>query len=590
MSLSTKSSSLPLDDHYNATTNQLNFLSLNDLLHPTEQSEFLLDFLTMEQLAVMENTLRKVKDRKMASVAADSVMVASSDVNECATTTSSPSPLPQQQQQQQNGWMLAASQLAKTLAESISMNNVVCTELAIEKPDTPPSQNNLPAATSATLHEPIIEKRDNVEWLSFIYSHHRVMRRYCIRTDVETVDMSLLDDEFKRENCVYPRANLPKEMYHGNRWSYETECNSLGWKLAWLNTTEIAGKRGLIQRAVDSYRNRYPSMRSRRVARQEKLKKGTLRKRKFQEIVAEASEPHPKVPALSQLPKTITVDVDGEKVRVKTNIESVNLDYIDPEFRRANCVFPRVMDVDLAVATPRQLDEAQCNQVGWKLAWMNSRQLANKRNLLQRVLDIYRTTFMPSLTPRKYSSRAPPTTVPSTTLPLTAESLQLLPDHRPKCDTADSESIYSGTTASLDFDDCISPPTDHAGTTLPGENLNHTTNDNASPALLSDTMLCDPFCLKDLDVPSLQDDGLSTGSSCLESKSSPTHSSDHIFDDIYDARPSSLSQDLDPNIYSLPEPLPLFSVDVDLLYGGVKMEDIDNPDVWNALNYPSFTN
>jgi hypothetical protein len=43
---------------------------------------------------------------------------------------------------------------------------------------------------------------------------------------------------------------------------------------------EIAGKRGLIQRAVDSYRNRYPSMRSRRVARQEKLLKGTLRKRK----------------------------------------------------------------------------------------------------------------------------------------------------------------------------------------------------------------------------------------------------------------------------------------------------------------------
>ena len=53
--------------------------------------------------------------------------------------------------------------------------------------------------------------------------------------------------------------------------------------MAWLNKEEIAGKRGLIQRAVDSYRNRYPSMRSRRVARQEKLMNGTLRKRKNRE-------------------------------------------------------------------------------------------------------------------------------------------------------------------------------------------------------------------------------------------------------------------------------------------------------------------
>ncbi|KAG1067147.1 hypothetical protein G6F42_026550 [Rhizopus arrhizus] len=108
--------------------------------------------------------------------------------------------------------------------------------------------------------------------------------------DLDKVDTSILDDKFKKENCVYPRANLPRETYRGNRWSYETECNVLGWKLAYLNLEEIAGKRGLIQRAVDSYRNRYPSMRSRRVARQEKLLKGTLRKRKHRETTASTED------------------------------------------------------------------------------------------------------------------------------------------------------------------------------------------------------------------------------------------------------------------------------------------------------------
>lgn len=145
---------------------------------------------------------------------------------------------------------------------------------------------------------------------------------------------------------------MQKDQYNGNRWAYETECNILGWKLAWLNQEEIAGKRGLIQRAVDSYRNRYPSMRSRRVARQEKLMNGTLRKRKSRQI-----EP---------LPKTIMMDEQGQRIRIKINLDAVALDDISDEFRKANCPFPRAIHAP-ANGSIRWIEESRCNEIAWKL-------------------------------------------------------------------------------------------------------------------------------------------------------------------------------------------------------------------------------
>ncbi|KAL9579523.1 MAG: hypothetical protein Q9212_005064 [Teloschistes hypoglaucus] len=95
---------------------------------------------------------------------------------------------------------------------------------------------------------------------------------YTIRCDVESVNVDQLAPDFKTENCVYPRACGGKEQYRGNRLNYETECNTVGWALAELNPC-LRGKRGLIQRAVDSWRNsnQDPRLRSRRVRRQAKI-------------------------------------------------------------------------------------------------------------------------------------------------------------------------------------------------------------------------------------------------------------------------------------------------------------------------------
>jgi hypothetical protein len=132
--------------------------------------------------------------------------------------------------------------------------------------------NAAPGPIPATT--PLVVRQDNngVQWIAFEYSRDRVKMEYTIRCDVESVNVDTLGPEFKTENCVYPRACCSKDQYRGNRLVYETECNTVGWALAELNPC-LRGKRGLIQRAVDSWRNsnQDPRLRSRRVRRMAKI-------------------------------------------------------------------------------------------------------------------------------------------------------------------------------------------------------------------------------------------------------------------------------------------------------------------------------
>ncbi|KAK9456058.1 hypothetical protein V1511DRAFT_457726 [Dipodascopsis uninucleata] len=117
---------------------------------------------------------------------------------------------------------------------------------------------------------PALVRRDEhgVEWIAFQYSKDRVRTEYCIRCDIDSVDVNMLSRSFRKDNCIYPRADVPEHQYLGNRHKYENECNRIGWALADLNPV-LRGKRGLIQRAVDSWRNSNadPKVRSRRVRR-----------------------------------------------------------------------------------------------------------------------------------------------------------------------------------------------------------------------------------------------------------------------------------------------------------------------------------
>ena len=129
-----------------------------------------------------------------------------------------------------------------------------------------------PGPIPATTPLVVRQDQNGVQWIAFEYSRERVKLEYTIRCDVESVDTNSLKDEFKTANCVYPRANVNKDGYTGNRLGYESECNTVGWALAELNPM-LREKRGLIQRAVDSWRNsnQNPRLRSRRVRRQAKM-------------------------------------------------------------------------------------------------------------------------------------------------------------------------------------------------------------------------------------------------------------------------------------------------------------------------------
>ncbi|KAI5295621.1 hypothetical protein KEM52_000809 [Ascosphaera acerosa] len=115
---------------------------------------------------------------------------------------------------------------------------------------------------------------DGIPWIIFEYSRDRAKIQYTIRCDISSVDIDNLSTDFKTENCVYPRAFCKPDDYKGNRLIYETECNKVGWALAELNK-QVQGRRGLIQRAVDSWRNSNENERlqSRRVRRLNKMQK-----------------------------------------------------------------------------------------------------------------------------------------------------------------------------------------------------------------------------------------------------------------------------------------------------------------------------
>ncbi|KAJ5280106.1 hypothetical protein N7478_005478 [Penicillium angulare] len=173
-------------------------------------------------------------------------------------------------------------------------------------------QSSLGASSSAApgpipATTPLVVRQDSngVQWIAFEYSRDRVKMEYTIRCDVESVTVDHLSQEFKTENCVYPRACCSKDQYRGNRLVYETECNAVGWALAELNPA-LRGKRGLIQRAVDSWRNsnQDPRLRSRRVRRQHKMNR--------RQSVQPPSTPH-MPPAAPPIQSGMTVIPSGQR-------------------------------------------------------------------------------------------------------------------------------------------------------------------------------------------------------------------------------------------------------------------------------------
>lgn len=156
---------------------------------------------------------------------------------------------------------------------------------------------------------------------------------FCVAFDLDTVDISKISEKFKADNVIYPRANVSKENYGGNRWIYETDCNKMAWKFVTLNPVLLYAKKGLIQRAVDSLRKYKKLSSNRRVAKDDIFGDGMAKRRRADGMF--------NVVTLLWTTKGVS-----KKCRIRIDIENVNLDKIEAEFKSKYSVYDDDFDAE----------------------------------------------------------------------------------------------------------------------------------------------------------------------------------------------------------------------------------------------------
>ncbi|KAJ1728544.1 hypothetical protein LPJ61_003984, partial [Coemansia biformis] len=333
---------------------------------------------------------------------------------------------------------------------------------------------------------------EGTPWLSFVYAQKGKPRRHRIRIDIERAPLTVIPPSFRSNNCVYPRANCPKATYAGNRWGYETECNGIGWKLAFLNQELLAVRRGLLQTAVNNYRSMVAGRKSRRIARMEKAERtstsaassswlgrnsqtigaaepvlmgakrplllagptavsaaekrtktshgsggpsGALQQQAtppptatsdsfagaaVAAVLADdvtgvlpggqhaAAMPLARTTSTPSLPSStsaesakcllITAYVNSKfaRIRVYIDLGSIDAVAVDRQFKNDHAVFPRALNAPRArygSLQGRWEFELTCNELAWRLAWLNKARLRGRKPLIQKCLDAYRERF-----------------------------------------------------------------------------------------------------------------------------------------------------------------------------------------------------
>ncbi|KAJ1995539.1 hypothetical protein GGI25_001107 [Coemansia spiralis] len=413
----------------------------------------------------------------------------------------------------------AQSTSIRTKPSALSLATERAADSSSVNPTNTSAADAIASVDNTRTNEPYLETdSENIPRLSFMYVLKGKPKRYCIRIDIDRAPVSAIPSSFKQNNCVYPRANCSKSLYAGNRWNYETECNGLGWKLAFLNQELLTGRRGLLQTAVNNYRTMVAGRKSRRITRLEKAERtqnssikalasgavssggagehgsdGGGRKRPLSfdksataatalstastgrysvdvDSSAEPSEKRTKINLntadLGFLAEDLTLQLpsppvtgssnkgplvlgceqinDGQskqsmalsrttsapsvtststhhspsssaspqsakclminayinskftRIRVYVDFGSMDDSVVDTRFKREHTVFPRALDAPRSRygnLQGRWEFEQTCNELSWRLAWLNRTRLKGRKLLIQKCLDAYRAKF-----------------------------------------------------------------------------------------------------------------------------------------------------------------------------------------------------
>lgn len=166
-------------------------LLLQDLINAPSKAESILECLTADQIIMIEDTINRVKRRKMDKSQLPSPPLSVTTKDGVENTSSSASAIA-------NALAAAMVSAAGTLQPAPTpVVATTTTPAAVAKTTTKTVTNS-----SVTSNDPIAEVKDGVEWVSFVYSHNRTLKRYSIRTDIQKVALDVVDDKFKAENCV----------------------------------------------------------------------------------------------------------------------------------------------------------------------------------------------------------------------------------------------------------------------------------------------------------------------------------------------------------------------------------------------------
>lgn len=178
---------------------------LQDFIDAPSKAESILDKLTAEQIQLIEATINSVKKRKLSQSVTPPSPPSEPEENPMAVT-----PGTNTSTVTQPNTTTVAAAIANALA--VAMSSAVATTLQQQQrlqqsqPQQAQASENSPqpppSKSTKTLAEPMAQMKDGVEWVSFVYSHNRVMKNYTIRTDLHTITLEEIDDKFKTENCV----------------------------------------------------------------------------------------------------------------------------------------------------------------------------------------------------------------------------------------------------------------------------------------------------------------------------------------------------------------------------------------------------
>ncbi|KAL6121591.1 hypothetical protein NUSPORA_01471 [Nucleospora cyclopteri] len=252
---------------------------------------------------------------------------------------------------------------------------------------------NLPAS------QPYIKMVDGEERLAFKYNtkiSESVLNampkdaieenEFCVKFDLDSVDITKLNEKFKADNCVYPRANVSYERYTGNRWNYETECNKLAWQFVSLNPVLLYGKKGLIQRAVDSYRNICKTSKGSKYFKDE-IFSGDIEKRKQ----------HSLVPTTGQI--EYSVRGTTKKCKIQLGIDHIDFSSIPDEFSTKYAVCPEEYN-ESDFGNPVYEFKNRDNILAVKLAYLNV-----ENSTFQNVIKQVGTTSAVKLAVKLYKNK-----------------------------------------------------------------------------------------------------------------------------------------------------------------------------------------